>query len=145
MILPILERCWVKSWKQLVSRIQKVLHHLSNTDSKIIIAGGENDPTECIGQWYSGGPFTRLKDSSGKNPSYYCNYCDMEFQPESENLRRVSKLSVPLRDTETLIAHSPAIDYRNVQIHRTLTYKLRINLITVPLGNIEFMIVTSPT
>ena len=116
MILPILERCWVKSWKQLVSRIQKVLHHLTNTDSKIIIAGGENDPTECIGQWYSGGPFTRLKDSSGKYPSYYCNYCDMEFQPESENLRRVSKLSVPLRNTEILIAHSPGIDYRNVQI-----------------------------
>ena len=34
MILPILEHCWVKSWKQLVSRIQKVLHRLADTEDE---------------------------------------------------------------------------------------------------------------
>jgi hypothetical protein len=32
--LPILEHCWVKSWKQLVSRIQKVLHRLVDTEDE---------------------------------------------------------------------------------------------------------------
>jgi hypothetical protein len=116
----------------------------SRKSSKIIIAGGENDRPECIGQGYSGGPFTRLTDSSGKYPSYYCDYCDMEFQPKSENLRRVSKLSTP-KGHRNPDRPSTGTDSRNVQIHRILAYKLRINLITVPLENIEFMIVTSPS
>jgi hypothetical protein len=116
----------------------------SRKSSKIIIAGGENDRPECIGQGYSGGPFTRLTDGSRKNPSYYCDYCDMEFQPKSENLRRVSKLSTP-KGHRNPDRPSTGTDSRNVQIHRILAYKLRINLITVPLENIEFMIVTSPS
>ncbi|MDQ3838891.1 MAG: hypothetical protein M3297_06440 [Thermoproteota archaeon] len=31
----------------------------------------------------------KLIDSSGQNPSYYCNFCRIELNPENENLRKV--------------------------------------------------------
>jgi uncharacterized CHY-type Zn-finger protein len=40
---------------------------------------------------------TRLTDSSLQNTSFWCRNCSVEFNPESKNVRRESKLSVPDR------------------------------------------------
>jgi hypothetical protein len=62
----------------------------------------------------------KLTDRSGKNESYYCNLCGIGFQPNNENVRRESKLSVPDRNQETLVSTTPGQDYLNasVQIHK---------------------------
>jgi uncharacterized Zn ribbon protein len=44
-----------------------------------------------------------LTDSSGQNPSFYCTRCNIEFDPESENLRKESKFVVPDRNQEAAI------------------------------------------
>jgi transposase-like protein len=60
----------------------------------------------------------KLTDRSGKNESYYCNSCGIDFQPDNENVRRESKLSVPDRNQETLVATTPSQDYTSLQIHK---------------------------
>jgi hypothetical protein len=40
----------------------------------------------------------RLTDSSLQNTAYLCRNCSVEFDSESENVRRESKLSVPDRN-----------------------------------------------
>jgi hypothetical protein len=59
----------------------------------------------------------KLTDRSGKNESYYCNSCRIDFQPDNENVRRDTKLSVPDRNTETLAATTPGIP--DISIHHT--------------------------
>jgi hypothetical protein len=62
---------------------------------------------------------TRLLDAGGNNSTYWCRYCSVEFDPAEENIRRESKISVPDRDEETLVATTPGQDYLNksVEIH----------------------------
>jgi hypothetical protein len=61
----------------------------------------------------------KLTESNNQNESYYCNSCGIDFQPENENLRRESKISVPNRNQETLVSTTLGIDYLNasIQIH----------------------------
>jgi hypothetical protein len=51
----------------------------------------------------------RLSDAGGNNQTYYCRFCNVEFVPESENVRRESKLSVPDRNIEPAVATTPGI------------------------------------
>jgi hypothetical protein len=51
----------------------------------------------------------RLSDAGGNNQTYYCRFCNVEFDPESENVRRESKLSVPDRNIEPAVATTPGI------------------------------------
>jgi len=46
---------------------------------------------------------TRLTDASQSNPSWFCRSCNIEFDPESEDVRKESKLFVPDRDQEPAI------------------------------------------
>ena len=59
---------------------------------------------------------SKLTDSSGQNTSFYCTRCNIEFDPESENVRRESKLSVPDRNEEPLVAETPGQDYLNKKV-----------------------------
>jgi hypothetical protein len=64
---------------------------------------------------------SRLTDSGGQNSTYWCRNCSVEFDPELENVRRESKISVPDRNHETLVATTPGQDYLNkkVEINHT--------------------------
>ena len=45
----------------------------------------------------------KLTDAGMNNTSFWCRNCSVEWDPESENLRKESKLSVPNRNEETLV------------------------------------------
>jgi DNA-directed RNA polymerase subunit RPC12/RpoP len=51
----------------------------------------------------------RLTDSSMQNTAFWCRNCSLEFDPESENVRRESKLSVPDRNIEPAVSTTPGI------------------------------------
>jgi uncharacterized Zn ribbon protein len=51
----------------------------------------------------------RLTDAGMNNTSFWCRHCSVEFNPEEENVRRESKLSVPDRNEETLVSQTPGI------------------------------------
>jgi predicted RNA-binding Zn-ribbon protein involved in translation (DUF1610 family) len=65
---------------------------------------------------YCNRTLTRLTDRNNQNESYYCNSCGIDFQPDNENVRRESKLSVPDRNQETLVATTPGQDYLNKSV-----------------------------
>jgi DNA-directed RNA polymerase subunit RPC12/RpoP len=46
----------------------------------------------------------RLTDSSMQNTAFWCRNCSVEFDPENENVRRESKLSVPDRNIEPAVS-----------------------------------------
>jgi hypothetical protein len=58
----------------------------------------------------------RLTDAGQNNTSWWCRQCQVEFDPESENLRRESKLVVPDRNIEPAVATTPGI--QDVRIHK---------------------------
>jgi hypothetical protein len=45
----------------------------------------------------------RLTDAGQNNTSFWCRSCSVEFNPESENLRKESKLVVPDRNIEPAV------------------------------------------
>ena len=58
----------------------------------------------------------RLTDAGQNNTSYWCRSCSVEFDPESENLRRESKLVVPDRNAEpaiTSVGYTPDVSIRH--------------------------------
>ena len=60
---------------------------------------------------------SRLSDAGGNNSTYWCRNCSVEFDPELENVRRESKISVPDRNIEPVVATTPGII--DVSIHHT--------------------------
>jgi hypothetical protein len=46
---------------------------------------------------------SRLTDAGQNNSMYWCISCQVEFDPEAENLRKESKLVVPNRNQEAAI------------------------------------------
>ena len=51
----------------------------------------------------------RLTDAGHNNTTFFCRSCQIEFNPESENLRKESKVTVPDRNIEPAIATTPGI------------------------------------
>src|ERR687897_2136511 len=51
----------------------------------------------------------RLTDAGQNNQTYWCRHCSIEFNPESENLRKESKLIVPDRNIEPAVSTTPGI------------------------------------
>jgi transcription elongation factor Elf1 len=45
----------------------------------------------------------RLTDAGQNNTSWFCRNCNIEFDPESENVRRESKLFVPDRSIQPAV------------------------------------------
>jgi predicted RNA-binding Zn-ribbon protein involved in translation (DUF1610 family) len=94
-----------------------------NKNKDIITIGdewtGEDRPSFICS--YCNRTLTKLADRNNQNQSYYCNSCGIDFQPDNENVRRETKLSVPDRNQETLVATTPGQDYLNkkVEINHT--------------------------
>jgi hypothetical protein len=44
-----------------------------------------------------------------QNTAFWCRNCSVEFDPENENVRRESKLSLPDRNMEPAISTTPGI------------------------------------
>ena len=59
----------------------------------------------------------RLTDAGQNNQTYWCRHCSIEFDPESENLRKESKLVVPDRNIEPAVTSIGNIP--DVSIHHT--------------------------
>ena len=59
----------------------------------------------------------RLTDAGQNNQTYWCRHCSIEFDPESENLRKESKLIVPDRNIEPAVTSIGNIP--DVSIHHT--------------------------
>ena len=51
----------------------------------------------------------RLTDAGMNNTSLWCRNCSVEFNPEEENVRRESKISVPDRNIEPAVSTTPGI------------------------------------
>ena len=51
-----------------------------------------------------------LTDASMQNTAFWCRNCSVEFDPENENVRRESKLSVPDRNEKTLVSNTPLVN-----------------------------------
>jgi hypothetical protein len=51
----------------------------------------------------------RLTDAGMNNNSFWCRNCSVEFNPEEENVRRESKISVPDRNIEPAVSTTPGI------------------------------------
>jgi uncharacterized Zn finger protein len=94
---------------------------ISNNKDKTIIGEewtGEDTPPSYICSWCNR-TLNRLIDSGGQNPSYYCNNCQIVFDPELENIRKESKLVVPDRNIEPAVAsiqtdHSKEVEIRHI-------------------------------
>src|SRR5215207_130714 len=58
----------------------------------------------------------KLTDAGQNNSTYWCRNCQVEFDPEVENIRKESKLLVPDRNIEpaiTSIGNTPDISIRH--------------------------------
>ena len=65
----------------------------------------------------------RLTDNSQQNTTFWCRDCSVEFDPELENLRKESKISVPDRNIEPAVTTTPGIDYNAIKIRKELELK----------------------
>src|SRR5829696_9069117 len=52
---------------------------------------------------------SRLTDAGQNNQTFWCRYCQTEFDPKSENIRKESKIIVPDRNVEPAVATTPGI------------------------------------
>ena len=57
----------------------------------------------------------KISDGNDINEEWFCRLCSVTFDTENENVRRESKIIVLDRNTETLVATTPGIDYRGVE------------------------------
>jgi DNA-directed RNA polymerase subunit RPC12/RpoP len=81
-----------------------------NNDDKVIVSSEYfDDTTPSYICSICNQTLIRLTDSSMQNTAFWCRNCSVEFDPESENVRRESKLSVPNRNIEPAVATTPGI------------------------------------
>src|ERR687896_2113655 len=52
---------------------------------------------------------SKLQDAGQNNTMYYCTRCSVEFDPQEENLRKESKITVPDRNVEPCVSTTPGI------------------------------------
>ena len=81
--------------------------HLSKgkpKDDKVVISSEfyENDRPSYICS-FCNQSLIRLTDAGMNNTTFWCRHCSIEFNPESENLRKESKLIVPDRNIEPAV------------------------------------------
>jgi hypothetical protein len=81
-----------------------------NNDDKVIVSSEYfEDTTPSYIRSICNQTLIRLTDSSMQNTAFWCRNCSGEFDPESENVIRESKLSVPNRNIEPAVATTPGI------------------------------------
>src|SRR5919107_1736805 len=88
-------------------------------DDKVVISSEyyENDRPSYICS-FCNQTLIWLTDAGMNNTSFWCRHCSIEFDPESENLRKESKLIVPDRNIEPAVSTTPGIP--DVSIHHTV-------------------------
>jgi hypothetical protein len=83
----------------------KQTKHKFNKDDIVIIASeqytGEERPSYLCS--FCNQTLSRLTDAGMNNTTFWCRSCSVEFDPESENIRRESKLVVPERNVEPAV------------------------------------------
>ena len=86
-------------------------------DDKVVISSEyyENDRPSYICS-FCNQTLIRLTDAGQNNTSWWCRHCSVEFDTESENLRKGSKITVPDRSEETLVSTTPSINEDSVAI-----------------------------
>jgi hypothetical protein len=62
----------------------------------------------------------RLTDAGQNNTSFWCRHCSIEWDPESENLRKESKLFVPDRNFEPAVTSIQTNMADEVEIRHTV-------------------------
>ena len=75
-----------------------------NKDDKVVISSKyyENDRPSYICSCNQ--TLIRLTDAGQNDQTYWCRHCSVEFDPESENLRKGSEIIVPDRNIEPAAA-----------------------------------------
>ena len=77
------------------------INYAKPSDNKVVISSEyyQNDrPTYLCS--FCNQTLIRLTDASQSNTAWFCRHCLVEFDSESENLRKESKLVVPDRNIE---------------------------------------------
>jgi hypothetical protein len=64
---------------------------------------GSDSPPEYSCSWCNR-TLSKLIDSGGQNPCYYCNYCQMSFEPSETQIRKKSKLGTQREEVEPAVA-----------------------------------------
>ena len=97
---------------------KKSASHDKNLDDKVIISSEyyQNDRPSFICS-ICNQTLVRLTDAGGNNSTYWCRNCSVEFDPELENIRKESKISVPDRNLEPCVSTTPGI--RDISIRHT--------------------------
>jgi hypothetical protein len=95
----------------------KYLERLQTNKDKVVISSEyyENDRPNYICS-FCNQTLIRLTDAGMNNTTWWCRHCSVEFDPESENLRKESKITVPDRNIEpavTSISNAPDVNIRH--------------------------------
>jgi DNA-directed RNA polymerase subunit RPC12/RpoP len=61
----------------------------------------EDNPNYCC-SWCNR-ILSKLIDSSGQNPCYYCNHCQIQFEPSETQIRKKSKLGTQRKEVEPAV------------------------------------------
>src|ERR671921_2481634 len=100
--------------------IKKIDGHLATNkikDDKVVTSSEfyENERPSYVCS-FCNQTLIRLTDAGMNNQTYWCRSCSVEFNPESENLRKESKLIVPDRNIEPAVSTTPGIGSESVAI-----------------------------
>jgi hypothetical protein len=92
----------------------------SINDDKVVISSEyyKNDKPVYLCSWCNC-TLSKLQDAGKNNTTYFCTRCAIEFDPESENLRRESKLFVPDRSIQPAITSIQTNMADEVEIRHT--------------------------
>jgi hypothetical protein len=94
------------------------INYAKSNDDKVVISTEffQNDRPAYLCS-FCNCTLSKLQDAGQNNTTFWCRHCSIEFDPESENLRKESKISVPDRNIEPVVATTPGIP--DVSIHHT--------------------------
>ena len=77
----------------------------NSTSDKVVISSeyytGEDRPSYICS--YCNQTLIRLTDAGMNNTAFWCSHCSIEFDSETENIRKESKIVVPDRNIEPAI------------------------------------------
>jgi hypothetical protein len=76
---------------------------------------GGDSPPEYSCSWCNR-TLSKLIDGGGQNPCYYCNYCQMSFEPSETQIRKKSKLGTQREEVEPAVASIQTDQSKSVEI-----------------------------
>src|SRR5918999_2304107 len=84
--------------------------NLNSSPDKVVISSEyyENDRPSYICS-ICNQTLIRLTDAGQNNQTYWCRHCSIEWNPETENIRKESKITVPDRNIEPAISTTSGI------------------------------------